>query len=83
MASPEQEAMARQNGYPSYEAMVLWAQQRYKQRDAQTIAQAGTPPGRDPRVVNQQGQTPAQQDPRYSGVTGMFRYIGDALAGKR
>lgn len=76
MASPEQEAMARQNGFPSYDAMLVWAQQRNIKRDVQTISGAGAPPSQAPAV-------PAQgSDPRYQGVAGMFRYIGDALKGR-
>lgn len=76
MASPQQEQYARQNGFPSYDAMVLWAKQKQMQRQPQTTTgRPGQPVAPDPR------QQPAQQQKR-SGWGGILNYIGDALGGR-
>lgn len=78
MASPQQEAYAKQNGFPSYDAMVLWARQRQQKREPQTTTGRPAQPVRpDPRQKPQPGQ-PARQ----GGWGGVLQYIGDALGGR-
>lgn len=79
MATPQQEQMARQNGFPSYDAMVLWAQQR-NQQSGGTIQGQGKRPL--PMTTEQQVAQERQKRAQNSGLSGILQYIGDALGGR-
>lgn len=75
MASPQQEALAKQNGFHNYDEMLLW----YKQRSAPhtgTIAGASAPA---------QPAQPTQQAPNnamHGGVAGILDYVRRAMGGQ-
>jgi hypothetical protein len=71
--------MARQNGFPSYDAMVLWAQQR-NQQSGGTIQGQGKRPL--PMTTEQQVAQERQKRAQNSGLSGILQYIGDALGGR-
>ena len=79
MATPQQEQMARQNGFPSNDAMVLWAQQR-NQQSGGTIQGQGKRPL--PMTTEQQVAQERQKRAQNSGLSGILQYIGDALGGR-
>lgn len=66
------EAIARANGYPSYEAMINFQRQRSKPRTQQTVAGRGGGSAEDPRQSgNAMGWHPAT----------VFGWLRDKLAG--
>jgi hypothetical protein len=73
-ATREQEAMAKQNGFRSYEEMLLWAQQRNR-RSGGTIDGGGSPPPPSKKKP--------QQNPASGGISGIFDRITNAMRGSR
>jgi hypothetical protein len=68
------QAIARQNGFSSYEAMQLWNQQRERQAGG-TVAIRGATPQPDPRQAR-----PVERAPS-GGIGSIFDYIGSILSG--
>lgn len=75
-------AIAAEAGFPSYEAMLLYAGQRGRKRDSQTVGQRNTLTNERQVPVNS-GQIPQQQQGVGMGLTSIFDRIGQALRGSR
>lgn len=77
-ASRQQEAMARERGFRSYEEMLLWAKQRNMQSGG-TIAGAGAA-GAPAKVPGSWRE--AQAAAKAAHPMSIFEYITNAMAGK-
>ena len=78
MATPDQDAQARANGFNSYEEMMLWAKQRAAKHTGTIQGKPGAPVPQD-----QPTQAPAQQQNNAMGwgIAPLFQYIQRAMAG--
>ena len=74
-ATPEQEAMAKKNGFRSYAEMMAWAKARQNKTGGTVAGQGAKPqPGQQP---------PTQQQGQPTGFGGVISRISNALRGGR
>lgn len=76
-ATAQQDALARQNGYRSYDEMMAWARQRQQRREPNTVAQGTFAPQGAPPTPPQGGNAMSWHP------MNIFNSISEALRGSR